>query len=219
MDALSPLQLFKEVFSQLFILLNPLIVLPVFVAITQGSSKAVQTKVAIKSCSFSIIFLVTVALFGSKLLESLGITMQTLSIGGGFLLGLAGFNMIYPKASQGGAKTNPEERAIFPLGFPMIVGPGVISVVINKMMPYGQSIPHMMATILASFIIIAFIYGGFLCSEPLVKRLGHNTLNILEKIIGLILLCFGVQMMTTKTCDLFQASIEKAIENTSKKGH
>ena len=121
----------------LLAVVNPLGAVPIFVALTSGSTDAERKKIA-KIVVASVLIILFVALvLGDWLLQFFGITIHSFSVGGGILILLMAISMLQARLSpisqtaeealEGEAK---ESVAVVPLAMPLLAGPGAISTVI-----------------------------------------------------------------------------------------
>src|SRR5699024_4867307 len=118
-------------------------------------------------CFFATCVLLVCAALGSFVFEFFGITIPAFKIAGGFMLFLVGMDMINARTS--GAKATDEERqegamkddiAIFPLGIPLLSGPGSMVTVFIMIERAKSPIDHIvvylaiLTTMLASLLIL-----------------------------------------------------------------
>ncbi|MBP3125130.1 MarC family protein [Thalassospira sp. ER-Se-21-Dark] len=88
------------VFVTLFVIIDPLGLVPVFIVLTQGTSAAHRRRMAIRACLTSFFLLAAFALIGEGLLGIFGIHMPAFRIAGGTLLFLIALEMLFEKRSQ-----------------------------------------------------------------------------------------------------------------------
>lgn len=88
------------VFVTLFVIIDPLGLVPVFIVLTQGTSAAHRRRMAVRACLTSFFILAAFALIGEGLLGIFGIHMPAFRIAGGTLLFLIALEMLFEKRSQ-----------------------------------------------------------------------------------------------------------------------
>ncbi|MCC9620868.1 MarC family protein [Thalassospira sp. MA62] len=88
------------VFVTLFVIIDPLGLVPVFIVLTEGTSAAHRRRMAIRACITSFFILAAFALIGEGLLGVFGIHMPAFRIAGGTLLFLIALEMLFEKRSQ-----------------------------------------------------------------------------------------------------------------------
>ncbi|NIY75718.1 MarC family protein [Thalassospira sp. HF15] len=100
MPSLDMLNDLIPVFVTLFVIIDPLGLVPVFIVLTQGTSAAHRRRMAIRACLTSFFILAAFALIGEGLLGVFGIHMPAFRIAGGTLLFLIALEMLFEKRSQ-----------------------------------------------------------------------------------------------------------------------
>src|SRR4030095_10439583 len=97
-------------FVVLFVVVEPLSLLPIVAALTEGLGEVYRRRVAIKSVVISSIVCLVFTPAGARLLEVLGISVDAFKVGGGILLFLLAIEMVFARPS--GARTiTPDEDA------------------------------------------------------------------------------------------------------------
>src|SRR4051812_4484675 len=123
-------------FAIFLITIDPVGVVPFFMALTSGSTAAERRAIALKSVLIATAIMLLFTLIGQPLLHYMGIALPAFRIAGGALLFLLAVDMVM--ATEGGirAPTPKEEEeaahrrpdvAVFPLAIPLIAGPGAIA--------------------------------------------------------------------------------------------
>src|SRR5574341_1908789 len=124
------------IFTSILFIVDPLIVIPSFLAMTQRDSVEAKRAHARRGAWTVAITLALFAAAGGIIFTLFGITIGAFKIAGGVLLGLNALDMVQARRSQ--QRETPAETAegieradigIMPLGVPMLAGPGAISTV------------------------------------------------------------------------------------------
>ena len=130
------MELFLSAFAVLFVIIDPPGCAPIFATLTKGTSRKHQTQMAFKSVFIAAIILFSFAYGGEWIFAKLGISLDALRIAGGIMLFIIGLNMVFEKRTEkreGRAEdaledaANPEDISVFPMGIPMIAGPGTMA--------------------------------------------------------------------------------------------
>lgn len=194
-------QFFLVAFPAIFTIVNPLGAVGPFLAMTARDSAKKRTSTAKRACLLAGVVLFVCAAVGSFIFNFFGITLPALKIAGGFLLFIVGMDMINARESR--ARTTDEEReegalkedvAIFPLGIPLLSGPGsMVSVFIlvekaKEPMEYALIYVSIAVTMIISLIFL-------LQASRLAKLLGATGINVMSRIMGLILAAIAVQFI------------------------
>ena len=198
-------------FSAIFFVVDPLAVLPVFLAITARETPAQKRATALRASVTLFITLSVFAAAGGLIFRMFGISLGAFKIAGGVLLFLLAIDMMQARPSR--TKTSPEEEAegiekedvaIIPLGIPLLSGPGAIATVMVLMARYGAGLQAAVPVISAILITMVVTYLC-LASAQRVKRVLRDTgIAVLERIFGLILAAIAVQFVFDGGRELLQ---------------
>lgn len=184
-------------------ILNPIGVIPIFLALTSRYSDH-HIKIVARSCATAVVCTILISLaLGQKILAFFGISIPSFTIGGGFLIFSMAFSMI--RAQQAQSKMNEEEIAdaeesaeigIVPLAIPLLSGPGTISTSIIQAKDF-QNAGHWAGAVLATIIVGILVLFILRNSRAIGKRLGRIGLNVMTRIMGLILLSISIEMIVS----------------------
>ncbi len=195
-------QLIKS-FVILFVVIEPITLVPIFGALTRGAEPSFRRHMALKSTAISACIFVFFALVGRQLLETLGITVDAFKIGGGLLLFMAALDMVF--ARQSGLRTTTareqdearyrEDISVFPLAFPLIAGPGALATLILLLVDMGND-PLGVALLLAVvFAVLLVALVMMLLTTPIMKVMGVTGANVVSRLLGVILVALAVQFV------------------------
>ena len=121
-------QLILEDFIGLWVVIDPIGTIPVFIAVTKNLTPAQRRNTAIKAVAFAALILLFFLGVGQILLKALEIPLVSFQITGGIILFLFALTMVF-----GDSKPQQEEQleveegvdcAVFPLAIPSIASPG-----------------------------------------------------------------------------------------------
>lgn len=183
-------------------IVDPIGVVPLFVAMTAKDSPEKCRAMAFRACVTAGGILSFFALFGTLIFQVFGVTLAAFRVAGGLLLMLTALDML--RAKNPGTKTSEaeteegsaqEDIAIVPLAMPLLAGPGAIATVMVLMAQNGPRLEAAVPVIAAILITMILAYVT-LRSAHLVKRVLKQTgIAILERIFGLILAAISVQFV------------------------
>lgn len=189
----------QKVFGGLFLVLNPLVIVPIYLAITGKCSVEERRSIAIKSCLFALSLLLAATLFGKSMLRAISVSNEALVIAGGFLLFYVGFQMVVSKESneKNDSSNGPNltDVAIFPLGFPIITGPGALTLTMSYIAEAPNEWVYTFIVMGMISAIIGLVYATLVFSSFIFKLLGKGGISIVQRIIGLIIVAFAMQMI------------------------
>lgn len=185
-------------FATLFVVIDPVGQVPLFVALTQGISAQKRRAIALRACVFAVIILALFGLAGDALLGALGISMAAFRIAGGLLLFLIALEMLFEirsKRRDGRADDSEDDPSVFPLAIPLIAGPGSIA---SMILLVGQADGNwamtlavyamMMAAVLC--VLALYLLGGFL-----ERALGRTGIVVTTRLFGMLLAALSVQFV------------------------
>lgn len=176
----------------LFLILDPLGNIPVFLSLLKGLPPARQRVVIIRELLIALGVLMLFLWAGRYLLELMHLRQESVSIAGGIILFLIGLRMIFPPA-EGIMGEQPEgEPFIVPMAIPMIAGPSGMAAV---MLLGSQEPGRMGAWSLALAIAWAATAIILFSATYLQKWLGTRVLTAIERLMGMVIVAISVQML------------------------
>lgn len=193
---------FAVAFPALFFIVDPVGVVPIFVAITGQDSPDKCRRTALKATVSAALLLTFFALFGALLFRLFGVTISAFRVAGGLLLMLTALDML--RAQPAATRTSDAETregvertdvALVPLAMPLLAGPGAIATSMVLMAEHGKTAAGTTA-VLASIALTALITYVLLASAQVVKRaLGQTGIAVVERVFGLLLATVAVQFI------------------------
>ena len=188
-------------FVTLFIIIDPVLVAPLFAALTSGDTAREKRKTAINAVLIGGGVLIAFALFGAVLLHHLGIDLASFRTAGGILLFLIGFRMFFDpdeeqEAKRPGPKASARDNvAFFPLALPMLAGPGAIATVMLLMnQAEGNAlIPTRLGTLAALVSVLLLAVPILLSSGRIASALGRTGMNMITRLLGMLLMALATQ--------------------------
>jgi len=176
-------------FVQLFVAVDALGVLPVFIGLTEGLNPRQVRSIILQSIFTAALVAILFLLLGKALLDMLGISPPDFMIAGGSLLFVISMgNLVSDDKSR--RKSDPDSVGAVPIGVPLITGPAVLTTCLLLSNQFGTELT-LFATVLN--IVIAGIVFRF--AGPLTRFLGHAGTKTLSKIAHLLLATIGVMMI------------------------
>jgi len=196
-------------FSAIFFVVDPMGVIPIFIAMTRQDSPEKRRSMAARATIAAFFILATFAVAGTLIFRVFGVTLGAFKVAGGILLLLTSIEMLL--GQQARTRTSPEEEregaekedvAIFPLAIPLLAGPGSIATVTALMGKAGR-ILFAVPVILSIAITCFASYLMLLAAERIQRLLGVTGLNVMNRVIGLIIGAIAVQFMFDGVRDVF----------------
>ncbi|XWN31893.1 MAG: MarC family protein [Devosia sp.] len=183
-------------FVTLWVVIDPIGTIPVFIAVTAGLSAAKQRFVALKAALVSAAILLFFLVAGQFVLEALGIGLNSFQIAGGIVLFLFALTMIFgeskPESESHEAKVDHKSLAVFPLAVPSLASPGAMLaiVVLTDNHRFGVTDQLITAGVMLLVVFVAFIL--MLLAGPIIKLIGMSGAAIVSRVMGMILAAVAV---------------------------
>ncbi len=175
-------------FIPVFVAVDAIGVLPIFVSFTQGLMKREQLQVILKSMITALCLAVGFIFLGKAVFRLLNITIGDFMIAGGVVLfSIAVIDIVNPGKRR---RLPARELGAVPLGTPLIVGPAVLTTSLIIIAEYG-----IYATLISVFINILLAGLIFSMSGILIKSLGEAGTKALSKVTSLLLAAIAVMMI------------------------
>ncbi len=184
----------------LLVVVDPIGLAPTFIAVTHGLSPQHRRQVAFRASLIAAAILFGAALAGDWLLRTLGISLPAFRIAGGLLLFSIAFEMVFglrierqTHAAEQAMEEHVRNIAAFPLGIPLLAGPGAITAtVLLAGQAGGRAVP--LAILIGVIVIVAAAcLITFLAAERIGKLLGITGNVVLSRLLGVILAALAVQ--------------------------
>lgn len=189
-------------FTTLIVTLDPPGMAPIFMGLTVGMTADQRRQVAFRGSVIAFGILAVFALFGAKVLGTLGISLGAFRIAGGLLLFWIAFEMIFERRQERKEKASEiaitkdhiHNVSVFPLALPLIAGPGAISatILIAGSMPGTL---QRMELLLVIAVAIGILLGVMLIADRLSKLLGVTGRAIMTRLLGVLLAALSVQFV------------------------
>tara|TARA_B100000965_G_scaffold165298_1_gene137609 strand:+ start:195 stop:845 length:651 start_codon:yes stop_codon:yes gene_type:complete len=193
---------YAKAFVGLMAITNPIGAIPPLLAMTSDISQDERRK-TIRRCAVAVaIILVGAVWIGDSLLATFGIGVPAFRAGGGILIMSMSIAMLHAQTSH--ARQTPkefehaqskEDVAIVPLAIPLIAGPGAISLMIVT----ASQCPDWSARGLLAGVVVLFCVALWIplrLADSISERMGPTGLNVVTRVMGLILVAVGIQMLT-----------------------
>ena len=202
------------VFVTLLVVIDPVAVLPIYLALTQFQTKERRRQTATRAVIVATSIMMVLAVTGDALLRLLGIGLPAFRIAGGLLLFLLSIDMVLARQSGLRSATEAETHeaeesydvAVFPLGIPLIAGPGAMTSVILLMAQTNGDLA-MQAIVIATMLgVLALSLATFVFAAPLMDRLGVTGINVIGRVFGIVLAALAVQYVIDGVGDVLAAT-------------
>lgn len=183
-------------FISLWVVIDPIGSIPVFIAVTAGLQVSMQRKIAVKASAIAAAILMFFLVLGQVLLEQLSISLDAFQIAGGIVLFLFALTMIFgdskPDEEKKQIQGNVAHLAVFPLAVPSLASPGAMLSVVMLTDNHRFSIEEQVITALVMLSIILITLILFFLAAPIQRVIGNAGASIVSRVMGLILASVAV---------------------------
>jgi multiple antibiotic resistance protein len=186
---------------------NPFSTAPIFAAMTRGEKQDSRNRQARLASIYMAGILLISLVAGALILEFFGISLQALRVAGGLIIARIGFSMLNPEPERPLPRRDQDESAdkdaiaFTPIAMPLLSGPGSIAVTISMATSASNAFQYIPIGI--GIVIVAAVSWLVLrYSSRIVDGMGRTGVNALTRVMGLILVCIGVQFVVTGVVDL-----------------
>jgi multiple antibiotic resistance protein len=193
------MELFIAFTIQLFVVVDPLLGIPIFLAITPQRAFGERERMARRGCLVAFLVIVFFLLAGPPVFGYFGIGTAAVRICGGILLFVIALEMLYGRMT--GTGTSPREErlagekediSITPLAIPLLAGPGAIATALLFAGRAATPVEYL-GLLGGSALVFATTYLFLRRAELMVRVVGNLGMTILTRIMGLILAFLSVQ--------------------------
>lgn len=178
-------------FAALFIILDPILSVPIFAAMTKGLNPKEIHKQAFIAVAVAGGLMYLFLIFNRMIFDVLGLNMPSFQIAGGILLFLLGIQEALG-IEIGHCKEHSKTAAGVVIGTPLLCGPGTITTVMLLSRDYGIIIPFIAVTLalLATWLVLYY-------AEKIQHILGEVVTDIMGKVLGMLVAAIAVKIIAS----------------------
>ncbi|MFH1589205.1 MAG: MarC family protein [archaeon] len=181
---------FVKAFIMLFVIMDPFGGIPAFLSLTKNFKMERMRQSANRAIWVAGLLILIFIFLGLFILDFFSISLESFKIGGGLILLIIGFSFILD-IKLGNAK-HYEKDITIPMATPLISGPGVLTTIIILVSVYGHLITFVVAILNLFLFWLLMRYSNYLH-----KAIGHQGMEIVSRIMGLILVAMAVEFILT----------------------
>jgi multiple antibiotic resistance protein len=203
------LNFFIYALTSIFIIVNPVSGVMVFISMTAQMSQADKIYIAKRSVIIACIIAIIFSIAGEIILKLFRITADSLWIAGGILLFLVAIDMLFARTTRESITSEElkdaaqrENISVFPIGMPLLTGPGTITTVI-VLMRTSENIDLKLMVIGAILLTFVITFLIFRFSDYFNKVVGMTGMLVMTRIMGLFLAAIAVDFITTGIKKIF----------------
>lgn len=196
-------------FATLFVVIDPVGLVPIFLAVTAGASQRQRMAIAWRAVLTAFVILALFALLGKSVLTALGIGLPAFRIAGGIMLFLIALEMLFERRSERRSRSAAQQSAdgqsdddstvddvaYFPLAIPLIAGPGAIAAMILLNSQNQDDFVARAAVSGVMVLVLAITLVLFLLGGRIEKFAGETFTRVFTRLLGVILGALAVQFV------------------------
>jgi multiple antibiotic resistance protein len=197
-----PIEFLISAFVTLAVVVDPIGLVPSYLAVTHGLPKSARRSVAWRAALIAALILAGSALIGDWLLRTLSIGLPAFRIAGGLLLFSIASEMVFgvrierqSRQAEEAIEEHVRNVAAFPLAIPLMAGPGAIAATV-LLAGRSNGDPMMLAILLAVIgIVLALCIVVFTLAARIGKLLGVTANIVISRLLGVLLAALAVQFV------------------------
>lgn len=185
------METFLLAFIPLFVAIDPIGTLPLFLGLTEGYSRHEKKVLAGQAVVTALVIGLIFGAAGHYIFSLLGITSSDFKIAGGLLLLIFSVREIFgntPKLTEGPTRDNM--IGIVPIGIPLIAGPAMITTLL--ILQDMHQFPIVISALLANLIIT---FTLFVYSDRIIHKTGEAFGKAAAKVVAIFLAAIGIMMI------------------------
>lgn len=177
----------------LLVIVDPVGNAPVYLSLTRDADPVRRRRFANQAVAAATAVIFTFAFFGHYVLEYLGISMESLMVAGGVLLGIVALDMMKGKVNAGEV-AGGVNAALVPLGTPLLAGPGAV---VAAMLLMGQAAGAGNKVLVSVGILAALliVWLALVMASGLVRLLKETGVDLLTRVMGILLAAIAVEFI------------------------
>ncbi|MFN4219957.1 MAG: MarC family protein [bacterium] len=204
---------FFNYFITMFVIIDPVGVLPIFISITAGVSRRFKKMLALRSVIFSIMIVWAFFIFGDSILKIFSIDLNAFKVAGGIVLFILAMEMLFAgdkvtkitkQEEQEIREQMLEEQGVWvvPLAIPALTGPVTMSSIIIFVSQEHNFLDKFIIPVV-SVICLVIAYFVMIYAEKIISKLGNAGINAVSRIMGIILLSISIKIIVSGVKELW----------------
>ncbi|HET9715375.1 MAG TPA: MarC family protein [Pseudolabrys sp.] len=195
-----PYEFFVAALVTLLVVVDPIGLVPSYLALTQGLPSRARRSVALRAAVIAAIILAGTALIGDWLLRMLSIGLPAFRIAGGLLLFSIASEMVFgvrierqSQEAEQALEEHVRNIAAFPLAIPLMAGPGAITATVLLAGRSGGEPVRLLILLFVIALVMAICVAAFMLAARIGKLLGVTGNIVLSRLLGVLLAALAVQ--------------------------
>jgi multiple antibiotic resistance protein len=213
LSASNSVAFFFHSFISLFVIVNAIGNVPLFVALLDRFPEAEKRIMMKRAVVIAAATLIVVTVTGNLLFRLMGVELYSFRIAGGILIMIISIEMLLGHRTGTQSSETEEMQSsemddvtIVPLAIPLLTGPGALTTGIVLFQTAGHIFNKilLLGTIALVFVISYII---LVKARPILAFLGQTGTRVARRIMGLMLLSIAVQFIIKGIFDAFHLKV------------
>jgi multiple antibiotic resistance protein len=171
----------------LFIIVDPLGDIPIFMGLTEKMSESQRKKVFNTASIVGFILLLVFAFTGQEIFTLFGVSIYSFEVAGGILLLIIAIRILISGSLHESSEA-PESMGAVPIAMPLLVGPGAITTTIFNLQAYDVYV-----TALSVLIVMAVVWLILRYIHKVYRFLGKTGSLVIARVMSLLIAAIAVQ--------------------------
>jgi len=191
MDMMEALRPYILSFIPLFVAVDAIANIPIFLSLVEHTSKPARKKIVLDAVVTATAVAIIFMFVGKWVFSLLGITIPDFQIAGGALLFVIAVRLLLPGVQKSVlTSSHDKDMGVFPLGTPLITGPAVLTTTLMMMNSFG-----VLATLVAVVLNMFFVWITLVKADTIMKGIGPSGTRAFSKIMYILLAAIAVMMI------------------------
>jgi multiple antibiotic resistance protein len=188
-----------DYFITLWVIIDPIAALPIFVSLTGDFDPRARRKMAVLTIVVSFLVLCFFISLGQIIIEAMGVSLRDFQIAGGLILFFFAVNMVVGERRDSPVQPDNSKKgfglAVYPLAVPTIAGPGAMLTVMMLTDHSRFGVREQLITTATVVVVLVITLVMLLLAEPISRVIGTHGANVLKRIMGMILAAVAVKIV------------------------
>lgn len=178
---------FARAVLALFIIVDPLGDIPIFISLTEKMTEGEKRSVFNTATIVGMALLLVFSFTGQEIFTLFGISIYAFEVAGGILLLIIAIRILVSGSFHENPES-PESLGAVPIAMPLLVGPGAITTTILNLQFYGVIIAAIAAVVVVfiTWVILRFI-------NPIYRVLGKTGSLVIARVVALLIAAIATQ--------------------------
>ncbi len=201
-------------FITFFVIIDPIGLIGIFNGLATGMTPRDKRRLAVRGVAVGSGVLLLFALGGERILGALGISLPAFRAAGGAMLFMLAIEMMFQRRQSRRREAvenvvdepHPEDVGIFPLGIPLIAGPGAITSALLLTSRHKGDMVEQGIVLAAILAVLLLTLVTFLAAERLGRIIGPTIVGITTRLLGILLAAVAVEYMVVGVHQIWDAA-------------